>query len=93
MKTIILVLSLLFTSVVLANGNGGGTMGAQIQREAVILLGQEGEFTKFGYGKLIEQKWQVERLVLPTQDILLQPEVKNALNKSFLQKKWVEIRP
>lgn len=92
MKSILIILSMFLTQAVLASGNGGGTMGAQMQREAVILLGQDGEFTKFGYGQLINKQWKVDKLVLPNSEIVLQPEVKDALIKSNLQKRWVEIR-
>ncbi len=92
MKSILIVLAMLLSHFAFASGNGGGTMGAQMQREAVILLGQDGEFTKFGYGQLIEKKWKIDKLVLPNSEIILQPEVKDALLKSNLQKRWVEIK-
>lgn len=90
MKTVFMIFTILFSAISFA-GNGSGTMGAQMQREAVILLGQDGEFTKFGYGQLINKKWKVEKLILPNSEIILQPEVKDALTKSIFQKKWVEI--
>lgn len=74
---------------VLSSTNGGGPIAT---KEIIFNMGQKDGFVKFAYGQLIENKWQIEKLELPTQEILKDEEVFQALKMSEAVQNWAPIK-
>jgi|GEM_PF-2225900 len=73
---------------VLNSTNGGGPIAT---KEVIFNMGQKDGFVKFAYGQLIENKWQIEKLELPTQEILKDEEVVKALELSKAVQNWAPL--
>lgn len=74
---------------VLYSTNGGGPIAT---KEIIFNMGQKDGFVKFAYGQLIENKWQIEKIELPTQEILGDEEVIQALKQSKAVQNWAPIK-
>ncbi len=70
----------------------GGAGGLRPGAEIVFHMGQENGFIKFAYGRLIENKWQIEKHELPTKEIINEEEVISALELSKSMQNWAPIK-
>lgn len=70
----------------------GGGGGLRPGSEIVFHMGQENGMVKFAYGRLIENKWQIEKHELPTKEILDDDEVIKALELSQSVQDWAPLK-
>lgn len=70
------------------SGDGGVLSGAEI----VYHMGQKDGLVTFAYGQLIENKWQIEKFELPTEQILGEDEIIKALEMSKAARNWAPIK-
>lgn len=100
MKSILMTLTLFVGSIAFA-GNGSGTLGGRpvaklaelnLSAEEVVLhLGEKDGVVRFQYGHLNGQQWDIQDVEISKTEIIEQPEVVKALEKSRLLKNWAEI--
>lgn len=70
------------------SGNGGG---GDRPREIVYNIGSSNGLIKFAYGKLINNRWDIQKIELPENDLLTDSSLFNALDDSKSSRYWVEI--
>lgn len=93
--TLATLISLISLSSFAGGGGGGGVMmDALIEQpsEIVFHMSEEDGVIKFAYGHLVDNKWQVEKIELPSSELHGDLGVIRALNQSKTVKKWAPIQ-
>lgn len=102
MKTIILITTVLLSQLCLAGTGGGGVMAVasmsrnnlsgKLPTEIVYNIGNKDGITKFAYGQLVNNEWQVQKVEMAEADLLKDMSVVKALQDSKAINGWVGIR-
>ncbi len=94
----LIILTTLFSVNVFA-GNGSGTMerilNGQLNKNAqeiIFNFGQNQNEIRLGYGSLVNNQWQIEKIKLPTNLNQIDPAVAKALTESAVTKTWAVIK-
>ena len=94
----LIILTTLFSLNVFA-GNGSGTMerilNGQLNKNAqeiIFNFGQNQNEIRLGYGSLVNNQWQIEKIKLPTNLNQIDPAVVKALTESAVTKTWAVIK-
>ena len=97
MKTLILLFTTL-SSFAFAGGSVG-TMDRIINGklnlntpEIIFNFGQNQNEIRLGYGSLINNQWQIEKIKVPAHLNQIDPAVVKALNESAVTKNWAQIK-
>ena len=97
MKTLILLFTSL-SSIAFAGGsvgtmeriiNGKYTLGTP---EIIFNYGQNQNQILLGYGSLVNNQWQIEKIKLPLNLVQIDPAIANALNESAVTQTWAQIK-
>lgn len=70
---------------------GGAGGGLRPGSEIVFHMGQENGVVKFAYGHLEDNRWKVQKLALPIEDLVLDSPASTAIKKSKDAHQWVQI--
>lgn len=104
MKLIFLAMLTLIVSQSFASGGGGGilnyTQEDQLKnqlntsnnKEIIYNIGQKDGLIQFAYGKLVDKKWQIQKIEMLEVDLINDTSVMTALQDSKDLKSWAEIR-
>ena len=97
MKTLILVFTTL-SSIAFAGGSVGtmdriinGKLNLNTQ-EIIFNFGQNQNEIRLGYGSLVNNQWQIEKIKLPARINQIDPAVVRALSESAVTKNWAVIK-
>lgn len=87
------------TFYVTEGGNSVGTMERIIngkfnldKPEIIFNFGQNQNEIRLGYGSLVNNQWQIEKIKLPMNLNQIDPAVLTALNESAVTKTWAVIK-
>lgn len=75
--------------IIRAGTGGGGVLG---RPEIVYNIGKKDGIVKFGYGQLVDQKWQVQNIEMPETELFKDEAVVKALEASKTLSDWAEIK-
>jgi hypothetical protein len=80
-------------------GNGSGTMERILNGklnpnvpEIIYQYGRTQNEILLGYGSLVNNQWQIERIKLPLNLVQIDPAIAKALNESAVTKTWAQIK-
>jgi hypothetical protein len=80
-------------------GNGSGTMERIINGkfnlgtpEIIFNYGQTQNQILLGYGSLVNNQWQIEKIKLPLNLVQIDPAISKALNESAVTQTWAQIK-
>ena len=97
MKSLITIF-LLFSMNAFA-GNGSGTMERILNGklnpnipEIIYQYGRSQNEILLGYGSLVNNQWQIERIKLPVNLVQIDPGISKALNESAVTQTWALIK-
>ena len=97
MKFLVLIFTL-SSSMAMAGGSVG-TMERIINgkfnsntSEIIYNFGRSQNEILLGYGSLVNNQWQIEKIKLPSNLIQIDPAILRALNESELTKTWSQIK-
>jgi hypothetical protein len=97
MKSLILLFTSL-SSIAFAGGsvgtmeriiNGKYTLGTP---EIIFNYGQNQNQILLGYGSLVNNQWQIERIKLPLNLVHIDPAIAKALSESAVTQTWAQIK-
>ena len=97
MKSLILIFTSL-SSIAFAGGsvgtmeriiNGKYNLGTP---EIIFNYGQTQNQILLGYGSLVNNQWQIERIKLPLNLVQIDPAIAKALTESAVTKTWTQIK-
>lgn len=97
MKTLVLLFTTL-SSIAFAGGSVGtmdriinGKLNLNTQ-EIIFNFGQNQNGIRLGYGSLVNNQWQIEKIKLPMNLKQIDPAVAKALSESAVTKNWAVIK-
>ncbi len=73
---------------VFIQGNGSGTMEGT---EIVYHMGEKDGVVKFAYARLVNNKWEVQRLAVPNSELINDQDAYLAISQSKKSIKWTKI--
>ncbi|MBS1972661.1 MAG: hypothetical protein JSU04_20300 [Bdellovibrionales bacterium] len=95
MKFTLAILTVLVPFFVHAGGGGGlrpGMESGMVRPEIVYHLGESNGVTSFAFGQLDNNEWKIQNITLPTSEIELDYNTKQALQVSKKLKNWAEVK-
>jgi hypothetical protein len=96
MKSILILVTGLFSFSAFAGGTGGGGVlkGFALNNspEIVYNLGQNGDKIRFAHGRLQPDGWKIQKIEIPEAVVSAEPLIFEALMKSEQTKDWSTIQ-
>lgn len=97
MKFTLIILTVLAPFFAHAGGGGGLRPGMQTMMmnrnpELIFNIGEQDDWVKFAHAKLVEQKWQIQKIEMHKDDLMSDAPLVKALEDSLTIKNWSEIK-